>query len=116
MENSLITLKLQPQRKPHETLLKKPQSLLKAYTFQNNNWDEDVIVEAPGMAMLIAVALAYGVSDAGNNLALNSIIGRLFNERSEVGRFQRFYFSYCCQIIIQLEYVVEICILFVNFG
>lgn len=43
------------------------------------------MVEAPGMAMLIAVALAYGVSDAGNNLALNSIIGRLFNERSEVG-------------------------------
>ncbi|KAL5252413.1 hypothetical protein ACHWQZ_G015250 [Mnemiopsis leidyi] len=51
---------------------------------KNNNWDEDVVVEAPGMAMLIAVALAYGVSDAGNNLALNSIIGRLFNERSEV--------------------------------
>lgn len=34
--------------------------------------------------MLIAIALAYGVSDAGNNLALNSIIGRLFDDRSEV--------------------------------
>ena len=61
-------------------------------SFQNNNWDEDVIVEAPGMAMLIAVALAYGVSDAGNNLALNSIIGRLFNERSEVECFLEIFF------------------------
>ena len=42
--------------------------------------------------MLIAVALAYGVSDAGNNLALNSIIGRLFDDRSEVTsiRFKSF--------------------------
>ena len=49
--------------------------------FQNTGVE---VLEPPEMAMLVAVALAYGVSDAGNNLALNSIIGRLFDDRSEV--------------------------------
>ena len=34
--------------------------------------------------MLVAIALAYGVSDAGNNTALSTIIGRMFAEKSEV--------------------------------
>ena len=62
-------------------------------TEQNKNTIADIsllqdsseaVLEPPAMATLVAVALAYGVSDAGNNLALNTIIGRLFTERSEV--------------------------------
>ncbi|XP_063677625.1 UNC93-like protein MFSD11 [Bolinopsis microptera] len=56
--------------------------LLTCTSLPKNSGDE--FTEAPGLAMLMAVALAYGVSDAGNHLALNSIIGRLFDERSEV--------------------------------
>ena len=52
---------------------------------------DGVEVESPSLVMLLAVALAYGVSDAGNNLSLNTIIGRLFSERSEVLFFNSSY-------------------------
>ena len=64
--------------------------ILRLTSYLNSNFQNggDEFTEAPGLAMLMAVALAYGVSDAGNHLALNSIIGRLFDERSEV-RYSR---------------------------
>ena len=39
---------------------------------------------SPSTSLIIALALAFGLSDAGNNTVLSILIGKLFAERSEV--------------------------------
>jgi len=39
---------------------------------------------SPTTSLIIALALAFGLSDAGNNTTLSILIGKLFAERSEV--------------------------------
>ena len=70
---------------------------------------------SPSTSLIIALALAFGLSDAGNNTVLSILIGKLFAERSEVryhdnqGKTMVTMYGNHCLIVI-----IWICFMFSN--